>query len=88
MVEALEHKAHISSQLGIASVAIPAALYLLGLWFIHPRFDAEQRFILPLAAALLFATPFLPFGVYPVVVILVITVIAKSLTGKPAIQKT
>ncbi len=88
MVEVLEHKAHISSQLGVASVAIPAALYLLGLWFIHPRFDAEQRFILPLAAVLLFATPFLPFGIYPVVVILVLAVVAKSLTGKPTMQET
>ncbi len=87
MVEVLEHKAHISAQLGTASVAIPAGLYLLGLWFIHPRFDAGQRFILPLAAILLFATPLLPFGIYPVAAILVLAIVAKSRLGKPAMQE-
>ncbi len=88
MVEVLEHKAHISSQLGIASVAIPAALYLLGLWYIHPRFGAKQTLILPLAAASLFAIPFLSFGIYPVAGVLVIAVIAKSLVGRPTLQET
>lgn len=87
MVEVLEHKAHISAQLGTASVAIPAALYLLGLWFIHPRFDAEQRYVLPLAAALLLATPLLSFGIYPVAAILILAVVAKSRLTKPYLQE-
>lgn len=80
MVEVLEHKAHISAQIGIASVAIPAALYLFGLWFIHGRFEHQgtQRFVLPLAAALLLATPFVAFGIYLVALILVLAVLLKS----------
>ncbi len=80
MVEVLEHKAHIPPQIGIASIAIPAALYLFGLWFIHGRFEHHgvQRFVLPLAIALLLLTPFSPYGVYLIALILVSAVVAKS----------
>ncbi len=88
MVEVLEHKAHISLQIGIASVAIPAALYLLGLWFIHGRFEHKglQKFVLPLAAVLLLLTPFSSYGIYLIALVLVLTVIAKSSPDSTAHQ--
>lgn len=90
MVEVLEHKAHISTQIGIASIAIPAALYLFGLWFIHGRFEHRgvQRFVLPLAAALLLLPPFSPHGVYLVALILVLAVMAKSRPNSAAHELT
>lgn len=79
MVEVLEHKAHIAPQIGIASIAIPVATYLIGLWFIHGRFEHQgvQRFVLPLAAVLLLLTPFSSYGITLIPVILVLAVIIK-----------
>lgn len=88
MVEVLEHKAHISPQIGIASIAVPAALYLFGLWFIHGRFEHQgpRKFVLPLATVLLLLTPFSGYGIYLVALILVLAVMAKSSPEKAAQQ--
>lgn len=65
-VDYLTHKTHISAFAADAAVAIPTALYLLGLWFCHEiKCSKHLRDILPfpLASALILITPFTPYAI-------------------------
>jgi low temperature requirement protein LtrA len=83
VTDQFQHDSQIGVTMANASVAIPAAVFLLALWFIHelPAQRSRQRlFQFPLAAALIIATPFFLHGVLLTGVIMVLLVILKSYT--------
>ena len=57
------HHSEISATAANASVAIPAAVYLLSVWFAHDRRSGRGGFQLPVFAVLVLLTPFAGFGI-------------------------
>jgi low temperature requirement protein LtrA len=65
-VDQATHHAEISANVANVSVAIPATVYLLAVWFAHDRRSGRGGFYsvqLPIFAALTLLTSFVPYGV-------------------------
>ncbi len=59
--------AKIGIEAGISTIAIPVVIYLLTIWLIHElpaKHSLERRLQIPIAAVLILLTPFLPYGVF------------------------
>ena len=76
----LAGKAHIPLAVGDAAVAIPAALYLFGLWFVRDRYNLSgaRAFLLPVAALLCLGTPFLPVALEALSLVMLVTAVIRS----------
>ncbi len=65
LVDQITHHSEISRQVANASIAIPVAVYLLSVWFVHDRTAqsaAHGKWQLPVFAALILLTPLMAFG--------------------------
>lgn len=78
LVDQITHHAEISRAVANASVAVPVAIYLLSVWFCHDRpSQSHGKWQLPLFAALVLLTPFVPFGVPLTALLLVICLLVR-----------
>lgn len=59
MVDVISHHAHASILVALYSVAIPVALYMVGLWFVRDRFvlTGGRHYVLLIFASLILLTP-------------------------------
>ena len=79
-VDVLTDHAAASESLAAASVAVPAALYVLGLWIVHEIHTHDsgwRRYLLPVAAVAIAATMYLPYTVSLVAFLIVVVLILK-----------
>ncbi|MGE0282419.1 MAG: low temperature requirement protein A [Rhizobiaceae bacterium] len=73
LVDQITHHSEISRQVANASIAIPVAVYLLSVWFVHDRTSAAHRkWQLPTFAVLILLTPLVGFGALLTAILLVV----------------
>ncbi|HVL21123.1 MAG TPA: low temperature requirement protein A [Amaricoccus sp.] len=79
-VDVLTEHAHLTGVVADLAVAIPVAVYLLGLWLVRDRFclAPAARPVLLVAAVLALLTPFLPHSLASLAVLTVATVIVRG----------
>jgi low temperature requirement protein LtrA len=80
VTEQLVGHANINSTVAVSSVAIPVAIYLLALWFVHdvPAIrNIKKKLQFPIASALILLMPFSQLGVLGVGTILVLLLIVR-----------
>ena len=85
VVDIVSGHAQVLLKVGNYAVAVPVALYLLGLWFVRDRFyfDGAARHVLPAFAALVLLVPLQPLALEGVAGLLVVSVFVRSrLTGR------
>tara|TARA_R110000787_G_scaffold41769_4_gene102860 strand:+ start:904 stop:1410 length:507 start_codon:yes stop_codon:yes gene_type:complete len=80
MVEILTHHAHVPALVGHLSIAIPVTVYLAGLWLVRDQFylSAANAAILPVAAVISLATPFVPFAVEALAGVVLVAAIVRT----------
>jgi hypothetical protein len=82
-VDRIARDAAIGSRGAGAAVAIPVALYLLSLWFLHDRPEYRQtRLYGPVAAALVLMTPFTSHAV-PITGAILATMVGLKMLVRP-----
>lgn len=84
LVDIVAGKAQVSLLVGDYAVAIPVALYMLGLWFVRDRFCFEGRmaqYVLPVFAILILLVP-LVLALEGIALVTVLSVIVRYLLGK------
>lgn len=83
LVEVVSGHSHLSVRDGDLAVALPLALYLLGLWFVRDRmvFSCAARWTLPVFAALIVVVPFAFPALEVIAGLAVAGVIAQSVAG-------
>jgi low temperature requirement protein LtrA len=87
LVDIVSGHVQVSLKVGEYAVAVPVALYLLGLWLVRDRlyFDGAARHVLPAFAALVLLVPLQPFALEGVAGLLAVSVFLRSmLTGREA----
>ena len=87
VVDIVSGHAQVLLKVGNYAVAVPVALYLLGLWFVRDRFyfDGAARHVLPAFAALVLLVPLQPLALEGVAGLLAVSVFVRSrLTGREA----
>jgi low temperature requirement protein LtrA len=87
VVDIVSGHAQVLLKVGNYAVAVPVALYLLGLWFVRDRFyfDGAARHVLPAFAALVLLVPLQPLALEGVAGLLAVSVFIRSrLTGREA----
>jgi len=79
LVDIVTGHAHVGLLVGEYAVAIPVAVYLLGLWFVRDRFalNGSRRHVLPIFGVLIVAAPLL-LGLEAVVALTVLSVYVRS----------
>ena len=84
-VDQVTHRAHVGAVTAGAAVAVPVAVYLLCLWFLHNRPDYRRgtRLAGPIAAGLVLLTPLTPQPVLLSGVVLAGMVIVKLALLRP-----
>jgi len=80
MVEILTHHAHVPALVGHLSIAIPVTIYLAGLWLVRDQFylSTANAAILPVAAVISLATPFVPFAVEALAGVVLVAAIVRT----------
>jgi low temperature requirement protein LtrA len=65
---------------GEYAVAIPVAMFMLGLWFVRDRFHftGTTRFVMPIFAILVLFAPFIPFALETIAVLTALSVVVRS----------
>ena len=79
----IDHHAKISSFVANLSVAIPAAGFLIGIWFVHERYNAKTALAsmgFPVIAALILASSYLPMALPAVALLLVLAIAMQTRT--------
>ena len=87
VVDIVSGHAQVLLKVGNYAVAVPVALYLLGLWFVRDRFyfDGAAHHVLPAFAALVLLVPLQPLALEGVAGLLAVSVFVRSrLTGREA----
>ncbi len=87
VVDIVSGHAQVLLKVGNYAVAVPVALYLLGLWFVRDRFyfDGMARYALPAFAVLILLVPLQPLALEGVAGLLAVSVFVRSrLTGREA----
>jgi low temperature requirement protein LtrA len=82
-VDVLMGEAKVSAPVGAASLAVPVALYVLAVWFVHKCNAARPaggRWVLPVAALVIFGTPWVPFDTALTTGIILVVTLATSMT--------
>ena len=84
LVDVVTDHTEVSRAVGNYAVAIPVALYLMGLWFVRDRFllKGAARLVLPMFAVLILAMPLL-FGVKGIAVLTALCVFIRNYTAAP-----
>ena len=84
LVDIVGGHASISLLAGDYAVAVPAAIYLMALWFVRDRFvlPGARHWVLPVFAALVLAVPLL-LGLEGVAAVMVLSVMARSALSSP-----
>lgn len=79
LVDVVSHRAHVSLLVGDYAVAIPVALYMLGLWFVRDRLVQIPvlPYLLPACAALVLLAPLIQ-GLETIAAVSVLSVYARS----------
>ncbi len=82
LVDIVGGHASISLLAGDYAVAVPAAIYLLALWFVRDRFvlSGASQWVLPVFAALVLAIP-LVLGLEGVATVMALSVVARSVVS-------
>ena len=85
LVEIVAGHAEVPILVGDYAVAIPVALYLLGLWFVRDRFHqaGAARFVLPAFAALVLLTASLSLELIALVTVLAV-IVRSFMVRRPA----
>ena len=80
LIDIVTHHAKVGLLVGDYAVAIPVALYMLGLWYVRDRFvcDAPARYVLPVFAVLIVLAPLTPLALEGIAVLSVLSVIARN----------
>ena len=87
LVDIVSGHAQVALKAGDYAVAVPVALYLLGLWFVRDRFHLGgiARYVLPVLAGLILLVPLQPLALEGVAGLLVLGVVVRStLAGREA----
>ena len=84
LVDVVSGHAQVSPKVGNYAVAVPVALYLLGLWFVRDRlyFDSTARHVLPAFAALILLVPLQPLALEGVAGLLALSVFVRSMLAE------
>lgn len=84
LVDVVSGHAEVSLKVGDYAVAVPVALYLLGLWFVRDRFylDGMARHVLPAFAALVLLVPLQPLALEGVAGLLALSVFVRSMLAE------
>ena len=82
-IEVATHHAHTTARAAHLSVAIPLAVYILGLWLIRDRYHAHLKsvWILPLGAAILVAVAAISTGLATIAILTVAIVVIRNLVA-------
>ncbi len=80
LVDIVAGHAKVSLQVGEFSIAIPIAVYMIGLWFVRDRFhfSGPARFVLPAFSVLVLLVPLTPFGLASIAVVTALSVAVRS----------
>lgn len=84
LVDIVANKAHVALIVGDYAVAIPVALYMLGLWFVRDRFcfaGSNGRFVLPAFAVCIVIVPLL-LGLEGVALVSALSVVTRHFVGR------
>lgn len=83
-VDIVSGHAQVPLKVGDYAVAVPVALYLLGLWFVRDRlyFDTAARHVLPAFAALILLVPLQPLALEGVAALLALSVLVRSMLAE------
>ncbi len=79
-VDVITDHAAVGQNVAVASVTIPAAIFVLGIWLVHEQFSAEgmmQKLLMPATAALILICSFIPSGQVLTALILVVCLVFK-----------
>jgi low temperature requirement protein LtrA len=81
-VDAIGHESHVSEQTGAWCVAIPVAVYALGVWLVHrlPSDGGVRSLAFPVTAALVLLSP-LTGAAMPVIAVLVVALVIVTRPG-------
>ncbi|HEY7646805.1 MAG TPA: low temperature requirement protein A [Hyphomicrobiales bacterium] len=79
-IDIATHHAKIGALAGEYAVAIPLALYMLGLWFVRDRFvcDGPARYVLPTFGVLIVLAPLTPLALQGVAILAVLCVVVRN----------
>lgn len=80
LVDQITHHAEISRTIANAAIAVPAAIYLLSVWFVHDRVSTNanhSKWQLPIFAALVLLTPLVSAGFWLATLLLVICLVLR-----------
>lgn len=81
LVDVIAGEARVSLLVGDYAVAVPLALYLVGLWFVRDRFClvGPGRFVLPVFAVLMLLAPFTPIALEGIAALSALAVVCRGL---------
>lgn len=87
-VDIVAGHAKVSLLAGEYAVAIPVAMFMLGLWFVRDRFYADRavHFVLPIFSAFVLLAPFTPFALETIAALTAISVIVRSRQARRNVQ--
>lgn len=80
LVDIVSGRAEVPLIVGDYAVAIPVAIYMLGLWFVRDRFafDTVAQYMLPLFAVLVLVVAATPLALEGIAIVCVLAVIARN----------
>lgn len=79
-VDVITHHAEVGHMVAVASVTIPAAIFVFSIWLVHEQFTAQglmQKFLMPATALLILLCSFIPAGQWVTAILLVLCLIMK-----------
>ncbi len=87
-VDIVAGNAKVSLLVGEYAVAIPVAMFMLGLWFVRDRFysDRAVHFVLPIFSALVLLAPFIPFALETIASVTALSVVVRSRQARSNVQ--
>lgn len=79
MIDQVAQHSKVQPIVGTYAVAVPVALYMLGLWFVRDRFlNDAVKYVLPIFAALVLLAPMTPLGVIAIAAVTAVSVIVRN----------
>ncbi len=79
-VDVITDHAHVGRMVAVAAVTVPSAIFLLGLWIVHERYNAIgswQKSLLPATSLLILLCTFLHAGELLTALLLVVCLVLK-----------
>ncbi len=86
-VDIVAGHAKVSLFVGDYAVAIPVAMFMLGLWFVRDRFyrDRAVHFVLPVFSVLVLLAPFTPFALETIAALTALSVVVRSRQARKSV---